>query len=96
MHAVIGRVKIKPGHEDDTRAMIADHGVAMLQGMSGSSGGYWSRSSADGELIQHSFWLFDTEENARTAEATFKTLRDMTEAPATFVSVDVCEVIAQV
>ena len=74
MHAVIGRVKIKPGYEDETLAMIADHGVAMVQGMAGASGGYWSRSTLDGDLIQHSFWLFDTEENARTAEVTFSTL----------------------
>ncbi len=64
MYAVIGRVKIKPGHEDETRAMIADQGVAMLQGMSGTSGGYWSRSIDGEDLVQHSFWLFDTEENA--------------------------------
>ena len=95
MYAVIGRVKIKPGFEDETRAMIAEHGIAMLQGMAGSSGGYWSRSADDGDLIQHSFWLFDNEENARTAEATFIALRDMPEAPATFVSVDVCEVVAE-
>ncbi len=95
MHAVIGRVKIKPGQEDMTRAMIADHGVGMLHGMPGSSGGYWSRSTEGEDLIQHSFWLFDTEENARAAEATFNTLREMTEAPATFLSVDVCEVIGQ-
>lgn len=62
MHAVIGRVKIKLGHEDETRAMIASHGIAMVQGMSGSSGGYWSRSADDGHLVQYSFWLFDTEE----------------------------------
>lgn len=95
MHAVIGRVKIKPGHEDETRAMIAEHGVAMVQGMAGASGGYWSRGTDDGDLVQHSFWLFDTEENARTAEATFNALRNMSEAPAIFVSVDVCEVIGQ-
>ena len=46
-------------------------------------------------MIQHSVWLFDTEANARGAEATFNTLRDMPEAPATFISVDVCEVIGQ-
>ena len=28
MYAVIGRLKIKPGHEDETRAMIANHGIA--------------------------------------------------------------------
>jgi hypothetical protein len=93
MHAVIGRVKIKPGHEDETRAMITDHGISMVQGMAGSSGAYWSRSVEHGDLIQHSFWLFDTEENARAAEATFTMLRDMPEAPATFISVEVCEVV---
>ncbi len=95
MYVVIGRVKIKPGHEDETRGMIAQHGIAMVQGLAGSSGGYWSRSSDDGDLIQHSFWLFDTAENARAAEATFSALREMPDAPATFVSVDVCEVIGE-
>jgi hypothetical protein len=70
MFAVVGRVKIKPGHEQETRAMIAKGGVAMVQGMRGSVGGWWART-LDGELIQHSLWLFDTEENARSAEATF-------------------------
>lgn len=95
MHAVIGRVKIKPGHEDETIAMIGQYGVAMLQGMAGSAGGYWARTLDGDDLIQHSFWLFDGEENARTAEATFNTLRDMPDAPASFVSVDVCEVVGQ-
>ena len=48
-----------------------------------------------GDIIQHSFWLFDTEENARAAEATFNQLRDMPDAPATFISVDVCEIVGQ-
>ena len=95
MHAVIGRVKIKPGREDETLAMIEEHGVAMLAGMAGSAGGYWARSLDGADVIQHSFWLFDTEANARGAEGTFNTLRDMPEAPATFISVDVCEVIGQ-
>ena len=30
MHPVIGRVKIKPGHEDETLAMIAQRGVSIL------------------------------------------------------------------
>ena len=64
MHAVIGRVKIKPGREDETLAMIGERGVAMLKGMAGSAGGYWARA-VEGELVQHSFWLFDTEEDAR-------------------------------
>ena len=92
MHAVIGRVEIKPDRADEALSMIAERGVAMLQGMTGSTGGYWART-LEGDIIQHSFWLFDTEENARAAEATFNRLRDMPDAPATFVSVDVCEVI---
>jgi hypothetical protein len=43
----------------------------------------------NGDLIQHSFWLFDSEEKARSTEATFNQLRDMPDAPATFLSVDV-------
>jgi hypothetical protein len=60
--------------------------------MAGSAGGYWARSNR-GDIIQHSFWLFDTEKNARAAEAAFNRLRGMPEAPATFISVDVCEVV---
>jgi len=74
--------------------MIEEHGVAMLQGMTGSTGGYWARN-IEGDLIQHSFWLFDTEENARAAEASFNRLRDMPDAPAAFVSVDVFEIVGQ-
>ena len=33
MHAVIGRVKIKPDRADEALAMIGQRGVAMLQGM---------------------------------------------------------------
>jgi hypothetical protein len=96
MYAVIGRVKIKPGHEEQSRSILAERGVAMIQGMAGSAGAYWARADDRGELIQHSFWLFDSEENARKAEATFNSLRDMPDAPAIFVSCDVCEVIGQV
>jgi hypothetical protein len=74
--------------------MILEGGVSMVRGMAGSSDAYWARA-LDGELIQHSFWLFDTEDNARSAEAVFNRLRDMPDAPATFVSVDVCEVLGQ-
>ena len=93
MHAVIGRVKIKPDRTDEALAMIGG-GVAMLQGMAGSAGGYWARSHG-GDIIQHSFWLFDTDKNARAAEAAFSRLRDMPDAPATFISVDVCEIVGQ-
>ena len=73
--------------------MIAEHGVAMVQGMAGASGGDWARSTTASTVIQHSFWPFDTEENARTAEATFNSLRTCRRL-AHFVSVDVCESLA--
>jgi len=95
MYAVIGRVKIKPGHEQDTLAMIDGGGVAMVNGLAGARGGYWARTVDGDELIQHSFWLFDGEDGARAAEATYQTLREMPDAPATFVSVEVCEVVGQ-
>jgi hypothetical protein len=75
--------------------MIEAHGVGMLQGMTGSAGGYWSRTIGDDELIQHSFWLFDTEADARAAEVIFNSLREMPDAPATLLSADVCEVIGR-
>jgi hypothetical protein len=94
MRAVIGRVKVKADRADEALAMIGETGVAMLRGMIGSAGGYWARSHGD-DIIQHSFWLFDTEENARAAEAIFNKLRDIPDAPATFISVDVCEIVGQ-
>ena len=74
--------------------MISGGGIAMVQGLTGSQGGYWARS-LEGDLIQHSIWLFDNEANARSAEAIFNSLREMPDAPATFVSVAVCEVVGQ-
>lgn len=88
MHAVVGRVRITPDRADEALAMIGEGGIAMLRNMAGSAGGYWART-LEGDIIQHSFWLFDSEEDARAAEATFNQLRDMPAAPATFVSVDV-------
>ncbi len=95
MHAVIGQVKLKQGREDEALSMIGERGVAMLRGMTGSVGGYWARTLDGDEVIQHSFWLFDSEDNARSAEETFLTLKEMPEAPATLVSVDVCEVVGE-
>ncbi len=94
MYALIGRVEIKAGHEEETLAMIHNQGVAHLQGLAGSAGGYWARNLS-GDRIQHSFWLFETEADARAAETMFNGLRDMPEAPATFMSTDVCEVVGQ-
>jgi len=92
MRAVIGRVKIKPDRADEALAMIGEKGAVMLRGMAGSAVCYWARSHG-GDIIHRAFSLFDTVENARAAEATFNTLRDMPDAPATFISVDVCEIV---
>jgi hypothetical protein len=60
MHAVIARVSLKPGHEQEALAMIGKRGVPMVQGMTGSVAGYWAGTLADEPVIQHSFWLFET------------------------------------
>ena len=86
MYAVIGKVRLKR-REQEALALVGERGAAMLRGMAGSAGGYWARALTAGEMIQHSFWLFDTEPNARSAEATFNTLRDLPDAPAVFASV---------
>jgi hypothetical protein len=96
MHALVGRVEIKPGHEEESATMAREHGPMLVGGMSGSTAAYWARAlDQSGKVIQHSFWLFESEEDARAAESVFNSLRDMPEAPASFISADVCEVIAQ-
>ena len=96
MYALVGCVEIKPGNEDETAVMAREHGPALVGGMPGNKTAYWARAVDDrGKLIQHSFWLFDTEQDARAAEIVFSSLRETPEAPAVFISADVCEVIAQ-
>jgi hypothetical protein len=96
MFALVGRVRIKPGHEDETAAMARDHGPGLVGGMHGSKAAYWARSAdTNGDVVQHSFWLFEAEEDARAAQTMFNSLRDIPDAPAEFVSAEVCEVISQ-
>jgi hypothetical protein len=96
MYALVGRVEIKPGHEDETAMMAREHGPTLVGGMSGSTVAYWARALDDrGKIVQHSFWLFETEQDARAAETVFSSLRDLPQAPADFISAEVCEVIAQ-
>ena len=96
MYALVGRVEIKPDQEEETAMMASEHGPTLVGGMSGNKAAYWARARDDsGTLIQHSFWLFEDEEDARAAETVFNSLRDMPEAPARFISADVCEVIAR-
>ena len=96
MYAMVGRVEIKPGHEDETATMAREHGPTLVGGMPGNKTAYWARAVDDrGKLIQHSFWLFETEQDARAAEIVFNSLREMPQAPAVLISADVCEVVAQ-
>jgi hypothetical protein len=92
MYAVIGKVKLVSDRRDEALKLIKDRGEAMVRGLAGSRGGYWARTLE--EDIQHSFWLFDTEENARAAAAMFGK-GPPPGAPATFVSVELCEVVGQ-
>ena len=69
MYAMVGRVEIKPGHEDETAMMAREHVPTLVGGMPGNKTAYWARAVDDrGKLIQHSFWLFETEQDARAAE----------------------------
>ncbi len=93
MYAVIGQVKLVANRKDEALKMLKERGEAMVRGLAGSLGGYWARG-LDGGDIQHSVWLFDSLENARAAAAIFGK-GPPPGAPATFVSLDVCEVVGQ-
>jgi hypothetical protein len=95
MYALVGQVELKAGRLDEAAAMIREHGGELLRSMHGSAGGYWVRTIDESKVIQHSFWLFESEEDARAASETFSQLRSLPDAPATFLSVDVCEVVGE-
>jgi hypothetical protein len=92
MFVVIGQVKLVPTRRDEALKMIKERGEAMVKGMAGSRGGYWARP-VDSDT-QYSLWLFDTEENARAAAAVFGK-GPPPGAPATMVSVEICEVVGE-
>jgi hypothetical protein len=92
MHACVGQVKVDTGREEEARQLLEDFVVPTAKGLAGFAGGYWARAT-DGDA-GHSLLLFDTEEHARAAAA------QMAEGPppgaaVTFVSVSLCEVVAQ-
>jgi len=92
MHAVVGRVKIDTGREDEARKFLHEFVVPSAKGLAGFAGGYWTR--ALDEDTGSSLVLFDSEENARAAAA------QMAEGPppggpVSFMSATVCEVLAQ-
>jgi hypothetical protein len=44
MYALVGRVEIKPGHEEETAMMAREHGPTLVGGMSGNNAAYWARA----------------------------------------------------
>ena len=90
MHALIGRVRLVPGREDEALKLLHERGEAMVRAMTGAIVGYWARTV--GGDIQHAFWVFDSLENARAA---LKVWGDGPPpgAPATAVSVELCEMV---
>ena len=92
MHAVVGQVKVDTAKEGEARQLLEEITVPRAKGLAGFSSGYWARA-LDGDQ-GHSFLLFDTEANAQAA-AEVISQGPPPGAPVTFVSVTVCEVIAQ-
>jgi hypothetical protein len=74
--------------------MIAEHGLAMIEGMDESGSAYWARRSMASSSSTR-FGCLTPDTNARRAEAPFNGLRAMLEAPAILMSCDLCKVVGQ-
>ena len=92
MFAVIGQVRLDPNRRDEALKLIKERGEAMVRGMAGAVAGYWARPL--GGDLQYSIWMFDSEASARAAVAVFGK-GPPPGAPATFVSLDLCEVVGR-
>jgi hypothetical protein len=96
MFATVGQVRVDTGREDEARKLLEEVVLPRAKGLAGFEGGHWART-LDGN-VGHSFLLFDSEANARAAAeqiAQGPPAGAPPNPPATFVSVDVCEVVAQ-
>jgi hypothetical protein len=92
MHALIGRVRLVSGREDEALKLIKDHGEALVRNMPGAVAGYWART-VEGD-IQHAVWIFDSRENAQAAMNVWGN-GPPAGAPATQVSVELCEIVGR-
>jgi heme-degrading monooxygenase HmoA len=92
MHAVIGQVKIDQSREEEARKALSEIVVPTAKAMPGFVGGTWTRSMQDDRGI--SVLLFESEEAARAAADQMRQ-GPPPGTPATFVSADVFEVVAQ-
>ena len=92
MHAVVGKVAIDAGRADEARELLDTFTIPTVTQQPGFISGTWMRS-ADG-TSGTSVLLVDSAE-AATAIATRMAAGPPPEAPVTFVSADVFEVVAQ-
>ena len=92
MYAVVGQVKVDTTREGDARKVLEEVTVPATKGLEGFSSGFWARA-VDGDE-GHSFLIFDSEANARAAAERIAQ-GPPPDAPVSFTSVSVCEVVAQ-
>jgi hypothetical protein len=92
MHAVLGAVDIDASRGAEAETMLRETLVPMIKQMRGFVSGTWTRS-VDGSQGR-SMILFENEDAAKEAAKTVVE-GPPPGAPATFVSVDVFEVLAQ-
>jgi hypothetical protein len=92
MHAVIGQVNIDPSRRDDAVKLLSEVTVPRVKAMSGFVSGTWCRNLDGNRGI--SMLLFETEEAALDAVEQVRQ-GPPPGSPATFVSADVFEVVAQ-
>ena len=96
MYATVGQVKVDAGREDEARKLLEEVVLPRAKELAGFKGGHWARV-LDGD-VGYSLLLFDTEANPRAAAdqiAQGPPPGSPPDPPATFVSVDACEVVAQ-
>lgn len=92
MHAVVGQVRIDPSREEEARKVLSEVVVPTAKAMPGFAGGTWCRALQDDRGI--SVLLFQSEQAARAAAEQMRE-GPPPGTPATFVSADVFEVVAQ-
>ncbi|HEV8575333.1 MAG TPA: antibiotic biosynthesis monooxygenase [Dehalococcoidia bacterium] len=92
MHAVVGQVKIDQSREDEARKTLGEIVVHTARAMPGFVGGTWCRALEDARGV--SVLLFESEQAARAAAEQMRE-GPPPGTPATFVSADVFEVVAQ-
>ncbi|MEX0684321.1 MAG: hypothetical protein WD904_12520 [Dehalococcoidia bacterium] len=93
MYAVVGQVKVDASREDEARKALGEIVVPQAKSLSGFAGGTWLRAAQDDRGI--SVLLFESEEDARAAVERMRSQGPPPGTPATFVSADLFEVVAQ-